>query len=44
MLFVGGTLSVTSWQAQAGEQFRFACRPTVIASEAKQSMLRLAKR
>jgi hypothetical protein len=34
MLFVEGTLSASSWQAQAGEQFRFACRPTVIASEA----------
>src|SRR3954449_5464967 len=26
MFFVGGTLSASSWQAQAGEQSRFACR------------------
>src|SRR5689334_5866302 len=25
-LSLGATLSVSSWQAQAGEQFRFACR------------------
>src|SRR5205085_5941439 len=55
MLFVGRTLSGTSWQAQAVEQFRFACRPTVLASAAtcprqlnerrrKQSVPRLAMR